>query len=166
MLPLRERLDDIPILVQDFLRHHPDAINKKITGITANALDHLMCYSWPGNIRELHNVLEKAVILAKAQVLDVADLGLESMHGRAGKSKEMVSTNLSLEQWMREQEKQYLIQKLQTYRGRIDLTAKSSGVDVRTIHRKMQLYGLDKKKFDPKKLPPLTQEIAKSSGNY
>jgi DNA-binding NtrC family response regulator len=166
MLPLRERLDDIPILVQDFLRHHPDAVNKKINGITASALDHLMCYSWPGNIRELHNVLEKAVILAKSQVLDVADLGLESISRDAQERKEIVSTELSLEQWMREQEKQYLIKKLRAYRGRIDLTAKSSGVDVRTIHRKMQLYGLDKKKFDLKKLPPNIQAVAKSSGNY
>jgi DNA-binding NtrC family response regulator len=166
MLPLRGRLNDIPLLVQDFLRHHPDALNRKITGITPNALDHLMRYQWPGNIRELHNVLEKAVILAKSQVLDVGDLGLESVHGDARDRKEIVSTDISLEQWLREQEKRYLIQKLQAYRGRIDLTAKSSGVDVRTIHRKMQLYGLDKKKFDPKKLPPNTQAVAKSSGNY
>ena len=147
LLPLRKRLDDLPLLVQDFLRHHPDALSRKITGISANALDHLMCYDWPGNIRELHNVLEKAVILAKSQVLDVRDLGLEPTTAAIQDSKKSISTELSLEQWLREQEKQYLIQKLRAFRGRIDLTAKSCGVDARTIHRKMQVYGLDKKVF-------------------
>src|SRR5262247_3622841 len=51
LLPLRQRLDDIPILIQDFLRHHPLALKKNVTGISHSALEHLMCYSWPGNIR-------------------------------------------------------------------------------------------------------------------
>jgi DNA-binding NtrC family response regulator len=165
LLPLRERLDDIPLLVQDFLRHHPEAVNRKITGISPNALDHLMRCHWPGNIRELHNVLEKGVILAKSQVLDVGDLGLEPISAAVQDSKKIISTDLSLEEWMREQEKQYLIQKLHAFRGRIDLTAKSSGVDVRTIHRKMQFYGLDKRKFDRKHSPPRLQDM-KSPGNH
>jgi transcriptional regulator with PAS, ATPase and Fis domain len=166
LLPLRERLDDIPLLVQDFLRHHPDALSRKITGISANGLDHLMRYHWPGNIRELHNVLEKGIILAKSQVLDVADLALEPTNTAVQDSKQIVSTDVPLEEWMREQEKQYLIQKLRAFRGRIDLTAKSSGVDVRTIHRKMQLYGLDKRKFDRKNLPSRLNPSVKSPENH
>jgi DNA-binding NtrC family response regulator len=166
LLPLRERRDDIPLLVQDFLRHHPEALSRKITGISANGLDHLMRYQWPGNIRELHNVLEKGIILAKSQVLDVADLALEPTNTAVQDSKQIVSTNVPLEEWMREQEKQYLIQKLRAFRGRIDLTAKSSGVDVRTIHRKMQLYGLDKRKFDRKNLPPRLHAGMKSPENH
>lgn len=166
LLPLRERRDDIPLLVQDFLRHHPDAINKKITGVSADALDHLMRYDWPGNIRELHNVLEKAVILAKSQTLGEKDLGLDPTVESAQESKRVISTDLPLEQWMREQEKQYLIQKLRAFQGRIDLTAKSSGVDVRTIHRKMQLYGLDKRAFGRKNLPPRFHSDMKSTSNH
>ncbi len=52
-----------------------------------------------------------------------------------------------MNQWIQEQEKAYLIHKLKTFGGRIDLTAKSCGVDSRTIHRKMQIYGLDRKVF-------------------
>jgi two-component system response regulator AtoC len=166
LLPLRERLDDIPLLVQDFLRHHPDALSRKITGISPNGLDHLMRYHWPGNIRELHNVLEKGIILAKSQVLDVADLALEPTNAAVQDGKQIISTDVPLEQWIREQEKQYLIQKLRAFRGRIDLTAKSSGVDVRTIHRKMQLYGLDKRKFDRKNLAPRLNPGMKSPENH
>ena len=52
LLPLRQRLDDIPMLVEDFLRHHPDALKKRITGISPSALALLMRYHWPGNIRD------------------------------------------------------------------------------------------------------------------
>jgi DNA-binding NtrC family response regulator len=151
LVPLRQRLDDIPILVQDFLRHHPVALRKKITEISPNALDHLMRYGWPGNIRELHNVLEKAIILGKSRTINVADLDIDTAH-RVASSKPDTSAKkavmeLPLYQWIREREKEYLIHKLSAFRGRIGLTAKSCGMEVRTLHRKMQLYGLDKKAF-------------------
>lgn len=88
LLPLRRRLEDIPILVQDFLRHHPVAVRKNVTGISHSALNHLMSYSWPGNIRELHNVLEKAVILGKSRVINVADLDVGGRPaGRQGQAE-------------------------------------------------------------------------------
>ena len=151
LLPLRQRLDDIPILVQDFLRHHPSAVRKNITEISHSALDHLMSYSWPGNIRELHNVLEKAVILGKSRLINVADLNMDGSHpvgaDKPNGATHTFATELPLYQWIREQEKAYLIQKLSALRGRIGLTAKSCGMEVRTLHRKMQIYGLDKKSF-------------------
>jgi DNA-binding NtrC family response regulator len=166
LLPLRERLDDIPLLAQDFLRHHPIAVQKKITEISPAAMNRLMQHSWPGNVRELQNVLEKAVILTTSRILNPADIPLEPIRSATDAlANNQISTNVSLNQWIREQEKQYLIQKLRAFRGRIDLTAKSSGVDVRTIHRKMQLYGLDKKKFDRKNLPRRLHGEMKSPGD-
>jgi DNA-binding NtrC family response regulator len=166
LLPLRERLDDIPLLAQDFLRHHPIAVQKKITEISPAAMDRLLQHSWPGNVRELQNVLEKAVILTKSRILNPADIPLEPIRSATDAlANNQLSADVSLNQWLREQEKQYLIQKLRAFRGRIDLTAKSSGVDVRTIHRKMQLYGLDKKKFDRKNLPRRLHGELKSPGN-
>lgn len=149
LLPLRQRTQDIPLLVQDFLRHHPVALQKKITGIAPAAIDHLMQHSWPGNVRELQNVLEKAVILTKSRVLNVADLDLEriTLTADAGASSKKFPSEVSLNQWIQEQEKAFLVHKLKACRGRIDLTAKSCGVDARTIHRKMQIYGLNKKVF-------------------
>jgi DNA-binding NtrC family response regulator len=149
LLPLRRRLDDIPLLIKDFLQHHPVSVRKKITGVLPDAMEQIRRYPWPGNIRELHNVLEKAVIMTKYRVLNAADLDLEVLnHTAPGDGyKRSVSTELSLNEWIREREKEYLTDKLKACRGRIDLTAKSCGVDVRTIHRKLQIYGLDKKAF-------------------
>jgi DNA-binding NtrC family response regulator len=149
LLPLRQRAQDIPLLIQDFLHHHPVALQKRITGISPAAIDHLMEHTWPGNVRELQNVLEKAVILTKSRILDMADLDLEriSLNADAGSGNKKFSRELSMNQWIQEQEKAYLIHKLKTFGGRIDLTAKSCGVDARTIHRKMQIYGLNKKVF-------------------
>ena len=148
LLPLRQRAQDIPLLIQDFLHHHPVALQKRITGISPAAIDHLMQHNWPGNVRELQNVLEKAVILTKSRSLNVADLDLEriSVDAEAGANIQGFS-ELSMSQWIQEQEKAYLIHKLKTFGGRIDLTARSCGVDARTIHRKMQIYGLNKKVF-------------------
>ena len=160
LLPLRERLDDIPILVQDFLRNHPVAVSKQVTAVTPEGMDMLMLHSWPGNIRELQNVLEKATVLAKTGVLTAADLDLDPVDIEPPVEAEAkidgvnLSTSLPLAEWMRTQERHYLIQKLASCGGRIDLTAKSCGVDVRTMHRKLQLHGLDKKDFRRKNPRP------------
>jgi two-component system, NtrC family, response regulator AtoC len=149
LLPLRQRAQDIPLLVQDFLHHHPVAVQKRITGISRAAIDHLMEHTWPGNVRELQNILEKAVILTKSRILDRADLDLEkiSLAGEPEARNKKFPSELSMNQWIQEQEKAYLIHKLKLFRGRIDLTAKSCGVDSRTIYRKMMIYGLDRKVF-------------------
>jgi DNA-binding NtrC family response regulator len=154
LLPLRRRPDDIPILIKDFLYRHPVALRKKITRVLPDAMEQLRRYPWPGNIRELHNVLEKALVMTKSRVLNAVDLDVEVLNRNAHADgyKRGVSPELSLYEWIREQEKEYLIHKLKAFRGRIDLTAKSCGVDVRTIHRKMQLYGLDKKAFERTRL--------------
>lgn len=155
LVPLRKRSDDIPILVQDFLRNHPVAVNKKISAITPSAMDLLMRHSWPGNIRELQNVLEKAVVLTKNDMLGVDDLALDydsdpPYTTQAEPSGYRTDFSLNLSDWMRKQEREYLVQKLTIFEGRIDLTAKSCDIDVRTLHRKLQQHGLDKRDFRKK----------------
>src|SRR5690349_15893190 len=164
--PLRQRLGDLPILIQDFLYHHPLGLQKKMTNISEEALDYLRQYSWPGNIRELQNVLVKAVIVAKSRVLSVKDFDNDLLTCEAGSdgTKRKRLTELSLAQWVREQEKEYLVHKLGMFRGRIDLTAKSCGVDVRTLHRKMQIFGIDKKAFNMN-LKPGSRPAGKANRN-
>jgi len=145
LLPLRKRREDIPLLVQNFLNHHPVAIQKGVTQISQQALDCLMGYSWPGNIRELQNVLERTIVLVKSKVITEVSLPkARSYHQWDG---ENVSQEISLQQWVQEQEKQYLMRKLSLFGGRVDLTAKSCSVGVRTLSRKMHFYGLDKRQF-------------------
>lgn len=74
--PLRERIDDIPLLVSHFLSIHNEKNRKTVEGISRETLSKLMSYSWPGNIRELENVIERAVILCKGKVIEPADIPL------------------------------------------------------------------------------------------
>jgi formate hydrogenlyase transcriptional activator len=70
--PLRERPDDIPLLVRHFAQHFAQRMNRRIESITSETMSALCNYRWPGNIRELQNVLERAVILSSGPVLRVA----------------------------------------------------------------------------------------------
>ncbi|MCF6157268.1 MAG: sigma-54-dependent Fis family transcriptional regulator [wastewater metagenome] len=74
--PLRERIDDVPMLVSHFLSLHNKKNRKTIEGITREALHRLMSYNWPGNVRELENVIERAVILCKGKVIEPIDIPL------------------------------------------------------------------------------------------
>lgn len=74
LLPLRERTDDIPLLIDEFLRRHRMASQKGITGVSRDTVARLIQYHWPGNLRELQNVLEKAIVLTKGSVIETVDL--------------------------------------------------------------------------------------------
>ena len=143
LIPLRERRGDIPLLVQDFLRQHPVASRKRISALSDHAMGSLMGYHWPGNIRELQNVLEKAIVLSTGRAIAKIDLPVGGAAGQVGSGS--ISEGLPLRQWLNEQEKHYLTQQLRSFGGKIGLTAKNCGVDVKTLYRKMRLYGLDKK---------------------
>lgn len=148
LVPLRQRHEDIPLLVQDFLRHHPVAVRKQITGTSRSAMSQLMQYSWPGNIRELQNVLERAIVLSMGKVIERVDLpDVAPLNHGSGKN---VSLGLPLRQWLKEQEKQYLLRQLESFGGKINLVAKTCGVDVKTLYRKMRHHRLDKKNFQKK----------------
>jgi DNA-binding NtrC family response regulator len=163
LIPLRQRLEDIPLLVQDFLHHHPVAVRKGITGVANKAMTHLMDYPWPGNVRELQNVLERAIVLTMGSVIEDVDLPQMTSPQRTAKTKSSLS--LSLRQWLKEQEKQYLLQQLEACGGKIGRTARDCGVDIKTLYRKMRTHGLDKRAFqrrdqstpllDDKKAPDL-----------
>jgi two-component system response regulator HydG len=146
LIPLRQRREDIPLLVQNFLHHHPVAIKKGITRVSERALNRLIGHSWPGNIRELQNVLERAIVREKSKVLtDVSLTGAPHVHPPPETAQ--VSRDLPLRQWLREQEKQYLAEKLLSHGGRLDLVARSCRVGYRTLSRKIHDYGLDRAQF-------------------
>ena len=152
LLPLRSRIDDIPLLVQDFIRHQPIAKRKNITKVSTVTMNRLLSYDWPGNIRELQNVLEKALVLSRSRIIENVELPDARSNAETASVPPLplevpYAEEGPLEEWIREQERAYLIRRLEASGGRIDLTAKSCGIDVRTIHRKMRLHGLDKKDF-------------------
>jgi DNA-binding NtrC family response regulator len=142
LLPLRQRSVDIPLLVHDFLHRHGVAVQRRITGVSKQVMRSLLDYSWPGNIPELQNVLERAIVLTTGRLIEKLDLPKADW--------EMNPPNLgstTLARWLDEKEKQFLAQKLEDCAGNINVTARSCGIGLRSLHRKMQKYGLDKKRY-------------------
>src|SRR5262245_22198946 len=144
LLPLRKRSVDTPLLVQNFLHHHPVARSKKIVDVSKKVMGQLMNYSWPGNIRELQNVLECAIVLAHGRIIEEVKLPQITINDNRENNKIASAT---LRQWLREKEKDYLSRRLADLGGNVVLTAKMCRIGVRTLSRKMRLYGLDRKPF-------------------
>jgi DNA-binding NtrC family response regulator len=142
LIPLRERKLDVPLLVHDFIQRHPVAAAKGIQGIAPAAMATLMNYRWPGNIRELQNVLERALVLAPGRVLEVEDLpGLDQDDAIDEAPGQEAAA--PLRHWIREQEKKYLLEKLAAAGGNVAITAKMCGIGLRTLSRKIHMHGLD-----------------------
>ena len=155
LLPLRQRSIDIPLLVQDFLHRHPVAAQRRITAVSKQVMRSLLDYSWPGNIPELQNVLERAIVLTAGRVIETVDLPKAVWESHP---PNLASTTLA--RWLDEKEKQFIAQKLEDCAGNISVTAQSCGIGLRSLHRKMQKYGLDKKRFKRKSVQ--TKESAKN----
>ena len=145
LIPLRQRLDDIPLLARYFLQHHPMAKERGITEVSTSAMARLMQFHWPGNIRELQNVLERALVMTKGTVIEEVELSETELSLDFKKTP-----HLTLRAWLQEQEKAYLVRQLEHFGGKISLTAKSCGIGVRSLSRKMSLLGIDKKSFQVK----------------
>jgi DNA-binding NtrC family response regulator len=155
LVPLRERREDIPLLVNDFLLRNRVANQREIKGVSRRMLGRLMRYHWPGNVRELQNVLEKAVVLARGRIIEKLDLPSTEFSIPVFKPQDEEPSNRTLKEWLMEQEKQYIIQQLKSYGGRIGLTARNCGMGSRTLTRKLRFYGLDAKEFQHKTAPCL-----------
>jgi DNA-binding NtrC family response regulator len=166
LVPLRNRREDVELLVHDFIHHHPLAVSKGITGVSQQSLTRLMHYPWPGNIRELQNVLERGIVMTSRRLIE--NIELPDSMPISTSEETAVSSDLSLRDWLREQEKQYLARQLKIFGGRIGPTARHSGVDVKTLYRKMREYGLDKKTFHmkaPVKTPSVTYVPDRETGS-
>ncbi|MPZ75502.1 MAG: response regulator [Deltaproteobacteria bacterium] len=145
--PLRERLEDLPLLIDNILSRHPVAKEKKIRQLIPKVLDQMLAYSWPGNIRELENILERAVVKCRGDVVETVDLPappqrvLDTYYASNG------SGEVSLKQWLLKSEKDYLRSLLVKYKGSISSTAKEAKVDNKTLYRKMRRHALHKESF-------------------
>jgi DNA-binding NtrC family response regulator len=138
--PLRARTDDIPLLVQRFLDEFNPENGKQVEGLTPDCMDQLLAYSWPGNIRELRNVIERMVVLSRQNRLTVRDLPaqIRQVMADGARSTQTWSPGLSLE----DAEKQMIIRALESHRGNRTKAAQQLGISRRTLHRKLNEYGL------------------------
>jgi DNA-binding NtrC family response regulator len=141
--PLRERIGDIPLLLEHYFAHFCEQTGKKITGFDEQALQALQRYSWPGNVRELVNVVERSVVLSKGPVVALSELP------DAIRREELARTDLSgctaanLKSALALPEKQIILDALGAHGWSRQDTAKALGINRTTLYKKMKKFGIE-----------------------
>ena len=139
-IPLRERREDIPVLVKHFTEKYAKRINKEITEISATSMNKLMAYDFLGNVRELENLVERAVILSKGKVLSF-DLSL-SRKTNTTKSTKFLN--------MEEMQKKHIIDALERTNGKVSGSMGAGellGMNDKTLTSRMKKLGIDKRDY-------------------
>ena len=151
--PLRERPEDIPLFVRYFLERLNGESRKVIEGIAAEAMDALVSYTWPGNIRELENVIERAYILETAPQITLASLPADLATPFPGKTLLPRLADLPLaaarHQAVEDFEKQYLQELLIQNQGRINRSAAQAGISTRQLHKLLVRHKIRKENYKP-----------------
>lgn len=136
--PLRERREDIPLMVQKFLEEFCKENNKPVMTVSHDALEVLVRYSWPGNVRELKNVMESLVVRLKENEIKVEDLPDQISHSTSGNSA-VVNVGASLE----DMERELIRRTLQSVDGNKTKASQILKVGLRTLHRKIKEFQLE-----------------------
>jgi formate hydrogenlyase transcriptional activator len=139
MPPLRERTGDISLIAEHYARQYARKLGKRIRGVSPSAMEALLAYPWPGNIRELQNLVERAVILTRTEMLALADFELPDLSAAPSEAEPA-------------DERQRIEKALRAARGRVyglDGAAVSLGVAPSTLESRIQRMGIDKFAFRP-----------------
>ena len=145
MPPLRDRKQDIPLLCRHFIEKHNHEHNRNVLGISKAAEQFLMAYSYPGNIRELSNLLEFGVVVCNGDVIEVDDLKLQ-IGQKVGEQIEE-STDFGFQaRTIKDMERELIIRTLHENCGHQKRTAEQLGISVRGLRNKIQSYGIKDKK--------------------
>jgi len=160
--PLRERLEDLQEIAESYIEHFRALIASPARRFSTAAMDAILHYPWPGNVRELANAIERAVILARGEEIEVEDLAvdIQSMvpetrtdpalsHGPIRPDPSWVTRSWAevRRQVLEEVEIRYLRALLESTGGRIGETAERANMDPRSLHQKMKKYGLRKEDY-------------------
>jgi DNA-binding NtrC family response regulator len=139
--PLRERKEDIPLLTSHFIRKFSEENKKTVKGVDGNATGILMQYSWPGNIRELKNVIERAVVLCQGDTVTAAEIPDKIKKGSviAGEPYEAAYLKASLSDY----EKNLILSVYNSHHKNKEDTARTLGIDLATLYRKLNKYGIE-----------------------
>jgi two-component system response regulator PilR (NtrC family) len=144
--PLRERREDVPVLAERFMRRFSEELGKSVVGFTPDALRALQNYAFPGNVRELENVMERAVALAGSRVIGLGDLPPE-MSGSAGSPTPSLLAlppdGCDLDRVMNEVERRFLVEALGRTSGVRTAAARLLGITFRSLRYRLEKHGLD-----------------------
>lgn len=146
--PLRERREDIPLLIDNFLADTNLKLGTSINGVSRDAMESLLGYHWPGNIRELKNIVERAITMADGEFITSKVIALSF----AGPKSGLVLPELpaSLGETIQEVEKQLIINTLQKSRGIQTEAAKLLGITEKNLWKKIKKHGIDVKELKGK----------------
>jgi len=147
--PLRERIEDLPLLCSHFIREFSDRNGKAFEGISSEAIDVLAGYRWPGNIRELRNTIEKMVVLARSDRLGVRDIptnirqAVRGAEGVASSGRSVAAGFGGQAHSLADTEKALILQAIEQQGGNRTKAAEMLGISRRTLHRKLKQYEED-----------------------
>jgi two-component system, NtrC family, response regulator HydG len=139
---LRERREDIPLLVQHFIEKLAPKINPQVRGMADDALGRLMAYGWPGNVRELENVIEQALVFAEGATIGVAALPA-MLQGPGGEDTLDVPREMSLPDILEDLERQLILKAFRKASGVKTETARLLGIKTSALYYKLDKYGIE-----------------------
>ncbi|MBC8285870.1 MAG: sigma-54-dependent Fis family transcriptional regulator [Nitrospinae bacterium] len=142
--PLRNRKEDIPILVKHFLDLYNEKFKKNLKGFSTEAMESLLHYSWPGNVRELENIIQRCIVLSYDKIMENKEL-LEIYPLFSGSFREVranASLHTKLENLVSDAEEKLILEALNEENWRRQETADRLGVSRKSLHNKMKKYGL------------------------
>ena len=143
LAPLRERKEDIPLLASVLLAELAPKVGSKVTRLSSDALHVLHEYRWPGNIRELKNVLERALIFADGDTIELEHLPEELFQEVAQEGNAAQASTNGATVPLDEMEKRYILDLLEKNAGNKLLTARQLGIATTTLYRKLRMYGIE-----------------------
>ncbi len=139
---LAERVTDVPVLAERFLRNMCAAHGKDKSGFSEDAMRYLEAYAWPGNVRELENVIERAVLLGRSALIEPADLPTNVV-SQVDTSQPISNKIMSLREALEEPEKRIIDAALRYHNWNRQVTADALGVNRTTLYKKMKYYKLE-----------------------
>lgn len=140
---LEERKEDIPLLARYFLERYNKELSTSVKGISAEAMAMLMSHQWKGQVRELENVMERAVLLTDHEYIQPADLPFDST---IAEKSDVFADDSSLNNVVAAFEKQYIQHMLKKFEGNRTETARALNIDPSTLYRKMEKLGIEEEK--------------------
>jgi two-component system response regulator HydG len=164
--PLREREGDIPLLAHHFLEIFTKKNSKEVKGFTQEALEVMLQYSWPRNVRQMENAIERAVVLTKGEMITLGDLPPEILKGVESRIQKAVlmdgkTISISLGTSIETIEKRVIEETLRLSRGDKNLASKILGISARTIYRKIE----EEKENDEEKKDIPENQVKESGDN-
>ncbi len=146
--PLRERLDDLPSIVDHLIKKHSDLSNSRVKSLSPSLLPAMMTYEWKGNIRELENLIKRSIIKTEGDTIVAIDIPSGNVEGGVSlPSGDEMSFKDYMAMATQRAESTYLRKMLDQYHGNVTLVAQVMGVDRKTIYRIMDKSSLDVSKY-------------------